>query len=256
MLKELEKYFDHYTINARFMPAFFSMLPFVLTMLAWCPSSKSILGGSLTILVSFGVMTFISTLISNLGNMCQEKLFSTWGGAPTTAILRHRDQVLDRYTKRRYHKWLDSKIDGLNLPKAEDEVKDPSDSDLKYQSAINFLREYTRDKAKYPAVYRDNLAYGFARNLLAIRKFGLLITFICIFINLYLVWPIFGVSELDEGEVILKDYLFGIGSGLASLLFFFSYLLVVNDSFMRERGFRYAKTLLESCEMGPINKTL
>jgi hypothetical protein len=249
MLKELGKYFDSYIINARFMPAFLSVLPFVLTMLAWCPSSKSILGGSPTVLISFGVMTFISIFISNLGNKCQKKLFSIWDGAPTTAILRHRDQTLDKYTKQRYHKWLNGKIDGLNLPKVEDELKDQDDADLKYQSAINFLREFTRDKTKYPAVYRDNVAYGFARNLLSIRVLGLLIALICIVINLYLVWSTLSTDQSNLGLETFKNYLFEIGSGFFSLLFFFVFLLIVNGDFVKERGLRYGKTLLESCEI-------
>lgn len=248
MLKELGKYFDHYTINARFMPAFFSVLPFVLTILAWCPSSKSILGGSLTILISFGVMTFISTIISNLGNKCQKKLFSIWGGAPTTVVLRYADQVLDKYTKQRYHKWLDGKIDGLNLPNLEDEVKDRDDADLKYQSAINFLREFTRDKTKYPAVYRDNVAYGFARNLLAIRLIGLFVALLCVVINLYFLRPVLALAKVETDAVILSNYLLGVGAGLASVVFVLAFLLVINNNFVKERGFRYAKTLLESCE--------
>ncbi len=248
MLKELGKCFDHYTINARFVPAFFSVLPFVLTMLAWCPSSKSIMGGSLTIAISFGVMTFISMFISNLGNKCQKKLFLIWGGVPTTVILRHENQVLDKYTTLRYHKWLDDKIDGLNLPSLEDEAKNRADADFKYQSAINFLREFTRDKTKYPAVYRDNVAYGFSRNLLAIRNFGILISLISVIVNLYLIWPVFGYSEAKVGIVVFNDYLLGAGAGLASIVFVFAFLLVVNDTFVKERGIRYAKTLLESCE--------
>lgn len=249
MLKELGKYFDHYTINARFMPAFFSVLPFVLTMLAWCPSSKSILGGSLTVLISFGVMTFISTFISNLGNRRQKKLYSIWGGAPTTVILRHRDQVLDKYTKQRYHKWLDGKIDELNFPKEEDEIDNQTDADLKYQSAVNFLREFTRDKKKYPAVYRDNVAYGFARNLQSIRMMGLLVALMCVVVNLYLIWSVLDLAKAEVDSVIFSDFFPGIGAGISSVLFAFAFLLVINNNFVKDRGFRYAKTLLESCEM-------
>ncbi len=249
MLKELGKYFDHYTINARFMPAFFAVLPFALTMLAWCPSAKSIMGGSLTILISFGVMTFISTLISNFGNKYQEKLFSIWGGIPTTVILRHEDSLLDKYTKQRYHKWLNDNIAGLDLPGLDDEKKNPADADLRYQSATNFLREYTRDKARYPAVYRDNVAYGFSRNLLAIRNFGLSIALICVMINVHLVWLTFDKNKAAVDTIILNDYILGIGAGLASIIFVLAFLLVVNSHFVKERGFRYAKSLLESCEI-------
>lgn len=199
-------------------------------------------------MISFGVMTFISTFVSNLGNRCQKKLFSIWGGAPTTAILRHRDKVLDKYTKQRYHKWLDGKIDGLKLPKLEDEIKDQTDADLKYQSAINFLREFTRDKTKYPAVYRDNVAYGFARNLLSIRVMGLLVALMCVVINLYFVWPVLALAKGEADGIILSNYLLGLGAGLTSVVFMLAFLLVINNNFVKERGFRYAKTLLESCE--------
>lgn len=206
------------------------------------------MGGSLTMLVSFGVMTFISTFVSNLGNKYQKRLFPIWGGVPTTIILRHEDQVLDKYTKQRYHKWLDDKINGLDMPRIEDEQKDPADADLKYQSAINFLREFARDKTKYPAVYRDNVAYGFSRNLLAIRKFGFSVSFVCVLINLYLVWPGFGYGLYESDVLISNDYLLGAGAGLASATFVLAFLLVINNNFVKERGFRYAKTLLESCE--------
>ena len=199
-------------------------------------------------MISFGVMTFISTIISNLGNKCQKKLFSIWGGAPTTVVLRYADQVLDKYTKQRYHKWLDGKIDGLNLPNLEDEVKDRDDADLKYQSAINFLREFTRDKTKYPAVYRDNVAYGFARNLLAIRLIGLFVALLCVVINLYFLRPVLALAKVETDAVILSNYLLGVGAGLASVVFVLAFLLVINNNFVKERGFRYAKTLLESCE--------
>ena len=196
----------------------------------------------------FGVMTFISTFISNLGNRCQKRLFIIWGGVPTTIILRHADRNLDRYTKQRYHKWLNDKIDNLDLPALEDEEKDPVDADLKYQSAINFLREFTRDKAKFPAVYRDNVVYGFSRNLLAIRKFGLLISFTCMSVNLHMARPVFGYGQTEVDLLISSDYLLGVGAGLASAIFLFAFIFIVNNNFVKERGFRYAKTLLETCE--------
>ncbi len=230
------------------MPAFFSVLPFVLTMLAWCPSAKSVMGGSLTVLISFGVMTFISTFISNLGNRSQEKLFLIWGGVPTTIILRHSNGLLDKYTKQRYHRWLDEKVAGLDMPVASDEIKDPLEADFKYRSATNFLREFTRDKKKYPAVYRDNVAYGFSRNLLAIRYFGLLTSLTCVVINSYLVWLAFSVDTLAGNKMIVSGHLFGIGAGFASIVFVIAFGVIVNSDFVKERGFRYARSLLESCE--------
>jgi hypothetical protein len=245
---KLSKHFDHYTINARFMPAFFSVLPFVLTMMAWCPSAKSIMGGTLTILIGFGVMTFISSFISNLGNKRQKILFMVWGGAPTTMILRHSDLLLDKYTKQRYKKWLNMKIQGLEFPSLIEEENDPSDADQKYASAINYLREYTRNKEKYPAVYRDNVGYGFSRNLLAVRQSGFLVALFSLGINIYFLWLDFNADWATDISLILRENLLGVGSSLVATLFILVFWLVVNNDFVKERTFRYAKTLLECCE--------
>jgi hypothetical protein len=87
-MEALEKYFDHYVINARLKPAFFVLMPFAITTLAWCPRAQQVGGIILTYLMTFGVMAFLSNLVSNLGNQLQDKLFGIWGGAPTTTLLR------------------------------------------------------------------------------------------------------------------------------------------------------------------------
>ena len=109
MLKELSKHFDHYAIHARFMPVFVALFPLVLTVLAWCPQAKTILGGTMTLLVSFGIMSFLSIYISNLGNDLQDRYFKNWGGAPSTLLLLPSNTELDKYTKQRYFKWLNKK---------------------------------------------------------------------------------------------------------------------------------------------------
>ncbi len=217
-------------------------------MLAWCPSAKTIVGGVLTILISFGVMTFISSLISNLGNKLQTNLFELWGGAPTTVIMRYSNPILDKYTKERYHKWLSSKINNLDMPSCEKEKTDPKDADQKYRSATNFLREFTRDNKKHSKIYYDNVAYGFARNLLAIRNFGIVIATISVMVNAFFIFSLFQNNvTIDQG--ILINNLFGIGSGFVSIVFMATFLLIINTSFVKERAFRYAKSLFEACEL-------
>ena len=244
MLKELRKQFDHYSIHARFMPAFFICLPLVLTTLAWCPEATTVLGSTITILISFGVMSFLSTIVSNMGNSLQSKLFNSWGGAPTTTILMPNNNELDKYTKERYFMWLNSRISKLNLAMSDD------DSDLqdKIKSAANFLREFTRDTKKYPAVYRDNVAYGVARNLVALRYAGLLISIMALFINLSVIffpeyYGIYNGQAVGNGS-----YPFGIISSLLSVLCVALYLFVLNERFIKQRAFRYARTLYEVCE--------
>lgn len=247
MLEQLNKYFDHYSIHARFMPAFFIFLPMVLTTIAWCPDSTTVLGGAMTFLISFGVMSFLSTVISNMGNAIQKVYFERWGGAPTTTLIMPESDEMDRYTKQRYFKWLNSKIPDLNLLLDSD---DKSDLQQKIRSATNFLREYTRDTKKYSAVYRDNVAYGFSRNLVAIRYIGIAVSIISIMINIGAM--LFSAGLWLHSETISTGEFgpVGIVALVVSVLSVALLVFVTNERFVKQRAFRYARSLYEVCEMG------
>jgi len=246
----LEKYFDHYVINARLKPTFFVVMPFAITTLAWCSEAQELAGIVLTFLISFGVMAFLSNLVSNKGNELQARLFEGWGGAPTTFLLRHADRTLDLHTTQRYHRWLEAKVPGLKMASGDSEVNDPYGADSSYVSATNYLREYTRDKAKYPMVYSDNVAYGFARNLLALRRYGIGVASISIILNIVLLYSNYRGQSLDdfmnESTAVI---LFGTGAAGASIILMLVFIFSVNDGYVRERAIRYAKSLLAVCEI-------
>jgi hypothetical protein len=246
MLEQLNKHFDHYSINALFMPAFFICLPLVFTTVAWYPDSKTIFGGIMTVLISFGVMSFLSVIISNMGNSIQRNYFNRWGGAPIILLFMPDNDEIDQYTKKRYFKWLNSKIPDLNLSLDQD---DKSDLQQKIRSATNFLREYTRDKKKYPAIYRDNVAYGFSRNLVAIKYVGLAMSIISLVVNVAVIfYPDY--FQLISGQNSTYSVTFlGVAALTVSVLSIFLLLFVVNESFVKQRAYRYARSLLEICEM-------
>jgi len=248
-MKELSKYFDHYTIFARFMPAFFTVLPIVIVILVWYPDAKTLLGGTITLLISFGVMSLLSSVISNIGNKIQTKLFLKWGGAPTTTILRFSDDILDEHTKRRYHRWFENKLENLTFPSESEEIDNPDEADQKYISAINYLREFTRDKNKFPMVYSDNVAYGFSRNLLAIKPFGLMMAISSFLVNIVFVAKLLKSENITVNESISNSLLIGFGSVIISLLCILIFIFIVNHKFVQARAIRYAKSLLGICEL-------
>jgi len=250
-MEALEKYFDHYVINARLKPAFFVLMPFAITTLAWCPRAQQVGGIILTFLMTFGVMAFLSNLVSNLGNQLQDKLFGIWGGAPTTTLLRYSDNILDAYTKQRYHKWLESKLPELVMPCPETEAANPVGADHIYVSAANFLREYTRNKTKYPMVYSDNVAYGFARNLLVMRPIGIGVTIVSIFLNLVFLYVYFIKAGESLGNLIdnkISMVIFGSGAITVSFIILLIITLTINQTYVHGRAIRYAKSLLAVCE--------
>lgn len=192
-------------------------------------------------------MSFLSTVISNMGNAIQKVYFERWGGAPTTTLIMPESEEMDRYTKQRYFKWLNSKIPDLNLLLDSD---DKSDLQQKIRSATNFLREYTRDTKKYSAVYRDNVAYGFSRNLVAVRYIGITVSIISIMINVGAMFFSAGLwlhsETISAGEFGPVEIVALVVSVLSVALLVF----VTNECFVKQRAFRYARSLYEVREMG------
>jgi len=237
----IAQYFDHYVISARVKPAFFVVLPLAATVIAWWPEAQQLGGAVLTFLVTFGTIGFMSNLISNRGNELQERLFKELGGAPTTILLRHGDGHLDGYTKERYHRFLEGMIPGLTFPSDAHEQADPSNADACYTSATTFLRERTRDKKKYPLVYADNVAYGYARNLLAMKPWGIMSAALAMAVNIALLYP----QILSDFQIERAGQLAATG---VSMIMVYVFALVVNKKYVMARAVRYARSLLAVCD--------
>lgn len=248
-MNALAQYFDHYVISARLKPAFFVVLPIAITAVVWLPHARQLGGAILTFLTTFGAISFISNLISNQGNKLQAQLFAEWGGAPSTALLRFSDENLDPYTKERYHRRLEALIFGLKMPTEVSEREKPSSADACYTSATNFLREHTRDKTKYSMIYTDNVAYGYARNLLTMKKLGLAFAALGSIINIALLYPdIVAMASAKNLSLLTQDSLLGLGALGVCLGMFWLFAFLVNREYVKGRAVRYAKSLLAACE--------
>jgi len=62
----------------------------------------------------------------------------------------------------------------LRLPSENDEAQDPEGADAVYEAAVAVLKEHTRDISQHPMVHHENASYGFRRNTLGLRPFGIL----------------------------------------------------------------------------------
>lgn len=135
------------------------------------------------------------------------------------------------------------------MPSADTETSAPDTADNLYASATNFLREYTRDKSKYPMVYSDNVAYGFARNLLVMRWMGIGVAFTSIMVNLIFLYSNYaGQSLLKFLNSNTAMVLFGMGATGASLILMLVFAFFLNEGYVYGRAIRYAKSLLAVCE--------
>lgn len=166
-----------YSIPARLYPTVIVCLPIAMAVLAWFPDQLAAWGllsaAGTTTLVAALTMLF-SQLGRDAGKLKEPDLWQTWGGKPTTQLLRHRDRHLDDNTKRRYHARLGELV-GVSLPSVEQEQQNPGAADDAYDSCVRWLIAHTRDIKQFPVLFKENVSYGFRRNLWGMRATGFLL---------------------------------------------------------------------------------
>jgi hypothetical protein len=120
------------------------------------------------------IVILVDQLGRDGGKRLQPALWASWGGAPTTAALRHRDAANPVLLARQHERI--AAIVGHALPTADEERADPAGADHAYQAAITVLIARTRGRRKeYPLIFVENCNYGFRRNMLGLRPWGRLL---------------------------------------------------------------------------------
>src|SRR5581483_8369165 len=114
-----------------------------------------------------------AVLARNLGKNLEPNLWASWGGSPTTQLLRYRGPA-NPLMRERWHAVF-SKLLGRPLPTLQEEVENPSAADAIYEAAVKLQISKTRDSRKYSLLLKENTYYGFCRNLLGLRPTGILI---------------------------------------------------------------------------------
>ncbi|MBA4105113.1 MAG: hypothetical protein C0485_05090 [Pirellula sp.] len=100
----------------------------------------------------------------DLGKQKEPELWLAWGGKPTTQLMRHRDRQLDAITKQRYHNKIAHLIP-ITIPTPDVEMAEPGIADDTYDSCVIWLISRTRSTSNYPLLFKENVNYGFRRNL-------------------------------------------------------------------------------------------
>ena len=152
------------------MPALLTLLPLAALVFVLVPSEWRLNAGLLAIIGTGGGTAFLSQVVRDRGRAKQQQLWGTWGGPPTTRLLR-RSEAPGHPSRDRWRSRL-QRVTGDPLPTKEDERSDPEDADARYAAAVGVLREATRDRARFPLVAAENANYGFRRNLWGLKPWG------------------------------------------------------------------------------------
>ena len=223
----LSNLFDEYSLGARVRPSLLALLPIILTSYIVAPSLYNLVATVFSIIVACGFITALAHYSRHQGRKTEKRLFSLWGGKPTTIILRHLDDTLDGNTKTRYHKYLSEKIEEWNAPTLEDEQKSPDVADELYDSAVKWLLAKTEDTSKYKLLFKENISYGFRRNARGIKWFGVMCSIIAILLSLVNLYP---NPDYWDGKKYSLEY----SSLVFSIVMFIWWLVVVSDAWVRD----------------------
>jgi hypothetical protein len=189
-----------------------------------------------------GAIYALASVARGRGKKLEEILVAKWGGMPTTIALRHRDKFLDGVSKQRYHMAITAKL-GIAMPTAEEESANPDKTDDIYVGATKRLRELTRSNKQL--LLKENIAYGFHRNMLAMKPVGIVS---CILGILYalLIAKVLQVAPPHFDPLHFADP--GLAAGLSlivSLTLLAAWLLYFDPDAVRRMGFVYAERLFE-----------
>ena len=231
------KIFDHYSFRARLQPALLTLLPVAVGVFAWTGPGVKWQSALWTLFGTAGGTYFLAILARNFGKQIEPALWLSWGGAPTTQLLRHSGAG-NPVMRERWHSFL-SKLLGKAFPTAQEEASDPAGADNIYGAAIKLLINKTRDTKKFHLVYKENVQYGYCRNLYAMRVMGIMFSLLGVVASFAA-----GCWAVHIGDSKIYPWV----CLAAEALFLFWWVFTIKASWVKVPAFAYAERLLESTE--------
>ena len=230
---------DAYTLQARFLPALVLLFPAILLIAGLLPDMSQ-----LPTMIGFGIISIALAVLAtqyvrDAGKDFEKFLVKTWGGYPTTLELMYSRTTLSTVALKGYREKISQLYPDLELPSEQDEVINPDKSMQILDEAVRRSREATRDTKQFQLLYQENVSYGFRRNLVALRFFGVLS---CILCSLLAAVPILA----PEKVAISISYPFMYMALATSLLFLILWLIEWNVAWVHKAAQRYANQLLSS----------
>lgn len=228
---------DRYSITARVYPMLLFFLPISVIFIITIGNFKTYYESALQI----GLISVLTYLLSHIGRDAGKKkeayLWSKWGGPPTTQLFRWSNGKIDKYTKSRNHSKM-TLLCPVNIHINEEfETRNKSEADEIYSSWTKYIIGHTRDKALYPLIFKENISYGFRRNLLGLKPYAITLTTILISsIYFYFVYSknVWLPLQMPNTFIISEILLFFI-------LFF--WIFKVTENWVSSAAFSYAERL-------------
>jgi hypothetical protein len=229
--------FDHYSFRARLQPALLTVLPAAIAVFAWTGPGDKMVSALWTLAGTAGVTYFLAMFTRNVGKRLEPKLWASWGGAPTTQLLRHSGPA-NPELRERWRKSV-SKLLGKPFPTAEMEATNPLAADDLYSAGVRLVIDKTRDTKSYPLVYNELVYYGFCRNLYGLKGVAILVALLGLLTSCASGWWL-----LQSGKAELRPWF----CAAICATFLIAWAAILNGDWVKVPAVAYAERLLESTE--------
>lgn len=229
---DLSKYTDPYERKARIYPALLCLLPIVVAVSIKFPELYTSLSGLVALVVAFGGLHLLAQIARDGGKQLEQGLFDCWGGMPSVSIFRYRNDIIPAPEKMVIHQLLSDKTK-VKAPTLKLENDHPEDADEIYRSWSNYLRNHSRDTTKFSLLFKENINYGFRRNILGMKNIYGLFGIIAL--------SVFLIASFPSFEVKNPDFIMMILISLYTLWFMF----FVKNDWVKVPSDEYAKRLVE-----------
>ena len=237
--------FNPYDRKARLQPALLSTLPILVSIVLLIPEAGPIWAAVGGLILYCGGTTFLTQVARNRGKRLEPVLFQSWDGKPSVAMLRHSDRRLGVATKERYRSFLVSAVPGLKLASEEEERRCPEWAEDGYESATAWLLAQTRNRERFELLFRENINYGFRRNIWALRPWAFVIEGVAIILTLVLAFNLWTGEPIITVQSVGLQIWVSIGLTLMHMLFF---VFNVRKKWVRLTAEAYAQHLLAACD--------
>jgi hypothetical protein len=230
---------DEYERKARLIPGLLAVLPVALVAVGLGWDKYPAVAVASGLVVGAGASYLLTVLVRHLGRRAEPKLWKSWGGPPASALLRLRTPVENDRVR---DDWRDAvmTLTGVQLLNRADEIDRPEEADQLIESAVRQIL-HLGQRAEYPVLARENIQYGFERNVYGFRWIGrgLAAASVAVLVGVLAINP----DAIGDVQVLAT----AVASALiVDLGFLAGWLVLPSSTRTRLAGERYAMALMQA----------
>jgi hypothetical protein len=159
--------FDPYEMRARIIPTLIVLSPTTVIPLAFNMSlSNDWIGSAIVGLTGVSLLYFGSLAVRFLGKKIERDLWRTWGGPPSTTVLRAADRTFSDSIKTRIRSCIQTEF-RIELDGLEEDHPDWSESVVE---AFRLVRQHVRQHNPEGLWYVHDAEYGALRNFYGVAN--------------------------------------------------------------------------------------